>query len=165
MFTGFILFVLPYIPKIDAESVTGLVNLGKYLMIIGAVLLILTQGRGNKNIIAKLFGGVASLYDLISFMSDVLSYSRLLALGLATSVIASIINQMATMFGFNNILKIIAVVAILAFGHLFNFAINALGAYVHSCRLQYIEFFGKFYKGGGTAFEPFKAKTKYINLK
>jgi len=74
-------------------------------MIIGAVLLILTQGRGNKNIIAKLFGGVASLYDLISFMSDVLSYSRLLALGLATSVIASIINQMATMFGFNNILK------------------------------------------------------------
>ncbi|ABN53464.1 MAG TPA: V-type ATP synthase subunit I [Hungateiclostridium thermocellum] len=165
LFTGFILFVLPYIPKIDAESVTGLVNLGKYLMIIGAVLLILTQGRGNKNIIAKLFGGVASLYDLISFMSDVLSYSRLLALGLATSVIASIINQMATMFGFNNILKIIAVVAILAFGHLFNFAINALGAYVHSCRLQYIEFFGKFYKGGGTAFEPFKAKTKYINLK
>jgi len=92
LFTGFILFVLPYIPKIDAESVTGLVNLGKYLMIIGAVLLILTQGRGNKNIIAKLFGGVASLYDLISFMSDVLSYSRLLALGLATSVIASIIN-------------------------------------------------------------------------
>jgi len=165
LFTGFILFVLPYIPKVDPEKVTSLVTLGKYLMVIGAVLLILTQGRDKKNIIAKLFGGVASLYDLVSFMSDVLSYSRLLALGLATSVIASIVNQMATMFGFNNILKIIAVVAILAFGHLFNFAINALGAYVHSCRLQYIEFFGKFYQGGGTAFEPFKAKTKYINLK
>lgn len=165
LFTGFILFVLPYIPKVDPESVTGLVNLGKYLMVIGAALLILTQGRDKKNIFAKLLGGVSSLYDLVSFMSDVLSYSRLLALGLATSVIASIVNQMATMFGFNNILKVIAVIAILAFGHTFNFAINALGAYVHSCRLQYIEFFGKFYKGGGTSFEPFKAKTKYINLK
>jgi len=87
-----------------------------------------------------------------------LSYSRLLALGLATSVIASIINQMATMFGFNNILKIIAVVAILAFGHLFNFAINALGAYVHSCRLQYIEFFGKFYKAEAQPLNPLKQK-------
>ncbi|GAE87744.1 hypothetical protein [Acetivibrio straminisolvens] len=64
LFTGFILFVLPYIPKVDAESVTGLVTLGKYLMLIGGVLLILTQGRENKNIIAKLFGGVASFMTL-----------------------------------------------------------------------------------------------------
>jgi len=90
-------------------------------------------------------------------MSDVLSYSRLLALGLATSVIASIINQMATMFGFNNILKIIAVVAILALDTC-SICNQCAGAYVHSCRLQYIEFFGKFYKGGGTAFEPLKQK-------
>ena len=101
----------------------------------------------------------------MGFLSDVLSYSRLLAMGLATSVIGSIVNQMAAMLGFNNIFKIILVALVLLVGHAINFAINALGAYVHSSRLQYIEFFGKFYKGGGTSFEPFKANTKYINLK
>ena len=165
IFTGFALYLLPYVPKIDVDSVGWLVDIGKYLLIVGAVLLTLTQGRKNKNIFAKLGGGVASLYDLISFMSDILSYSRLLALGLATSVIASIVNQMAAMLGFDNIFKIVLVIAVLLAGHTINFAINALGAYVHSSRLQYIEFFGKFYKGGGTSFEPFKANTKYINLK
>lgn len=164
-FTGFVFFTLPYAPKINAESVAGLVDIGKYLLIIGGVLLILTQGRGQKNIIMKLLNGVTSLYDLIGFMSDVLSYSRLLALGLATSVIASIVNEMGAMGGLDNIFKIIMFIVVLLIGHAFNFAINALGAYVHSSRLQYIEFFGKFYKGGGTAFEPFKANTKYINLK
>ncbi|HPD00493.1 MAG TPA: V-type ATP synthase subunit I, partial [Acetivibrio sp.] len=164
-FVGFILFLLPYVPKINTDEVSDLVNAGKYILLIGVVLLVLTQGRNSKNIFAKLIGGVGSLYDLIGFMSDVLSYSRLLALGLATSVIGSIVNQMALMLGFNNIFKIILIVAVLLAGHLINFAINALGAYVHSSRLQYIEFFGKFYKGGGTSFEPFKANTKYINLK
>ncbi|NLP13149.1 MAG: V-type ATP synthase subunit I [Clostridium sp.] len=165
IFTGFALYLLPYIPKIDPDRVTGLVNIGKYLLLIGAVLLVLTQGRSKKNIFAKLVNGISSLYDLVGFLSDVLSYSRLLAMGLATSVIGSIVNQMAAMLGFNNIFKIILVALVLLVGHAINFAINALGAYVHSSRLQYIEFFGKFYKGGGTSFEPFKANTKYINLK
>lgn len=165
IFTGFALFLLPYIPIVDKDAVTGLVRLGKYLLVIGAVLLILTQGRHSKNIIGKIIGGVSSLYDLIGFLSDLLSYSRLLALGLASSVIAAIVNELGLMIGFNNILKVVFVVAVLIFGHMFNFAINALGAYVHSSRLQYIEFFGKFYEGGGTAFEPLKVNTKYINLK
>jgi V/A-type H+-transporting ATPase subunit I len=164
-FIGFILFLLPFVPKIDADKVSGLVDAGKYILFTGRVLLILTQGRSSKNIFSKLIGGLGSLYDLVGFLSDVLSYSRLLALGLATSVIGSIVNQMAVMFGYNNILKIVLIVAVLLVGHIINFAINALGAYVHSCRLQYIEFFGKFYKGGGTSFEPFKANTKFINLK
>lgn len=164
-FTGFSLFLLPYVPIVDETAVTGLVEVGKYLLIVGGILLVLTQGRHNKNIIGKLLGGVSSLYDLVSFLSDVLSYSRLLALGLATSVISAIVNELSLMMGFDNIFKIVFVVAVLLFGHLFNFAINALGAYVHSSRLQYIEFFGKFYEGGGIAFEPFKANTKYINLK
>ncbi|MDQ2085123.1 V-type ATP synthase subunit I [Herbivorax sp. ANBcel31] len=165
LFTGFSLFLLPYVPIIDEGSVSGLVEIGQYLLLAGAILIVLSQGRNKKNIILRIFSGATSLYDLISFMSDVLSYSRLLALGLATSVISSIVNEMALMLGVDNILKIVFVVVILIFGHLFNFAINALGAYVHSSRLQYIEFFGKFYEGGGTAFEPFKVDTKYINLK
>lgn len=164
-FTGFVFFTLPYVPEINPQQVASLVEVGKYLLIGGGVLLILSQGREQKNILMKLLNGVTSLYDLIGFMSDVLSYSRLLALGLATSVIASIVNDMGAMSGLDNILKILMFIAVLAVGHTFNFAINALGAYVHSSRLQYIEFFGKFYKGGGTAFEPFKVNTKYINLK
>lgn len=162
-FGGFALFVLPYAPKINAADVQGLVELGKYMLIIGAVLLVATQGRNKKGLFGKLIGGVSSMYDLISFMSDVLSYSRLLALGLATSVIASIVNDMSMMVGYSGI-KFIGFVAVLLIGHTFNFAINALGAYVHSSRLQYIEFFGKFYTGGGVAFEALKADTKYITI-
>ena len=94
-----------------------------------------------------------------------LSYSRLLALGLATSIIAGIINQMSVMFNIPIVLKVIMAAAILLVGHAINFGINVLGAYVHSCRLQYLEFFGKFYTGGGEPFSPLKANTKYIQLK
>lgn len=164
-YTGFILVLLPYVPKVNKDSVTSLVNAGKYMLIIGVVLMIFTQGRSKKNIIGKFFGGLSSLYDVVGFMSDVLSYSRLLALGLATGIIASIINQMSMMFDFPLVFKIILAALILAVGHIINFAINALGAYVHSCRLQYLEFFGKFFTGGGKPFKPLKANTKYIVVK
>lgn len=164
-FTGAVFFLLPYVPEVDPVKSAPFVSVGKYLLIIGGVLLILTQGRNKKNIIGKFFGGLSSLYDLVGFMSDVLSYSRLLALGLATSIIASIVNDMSVMFDMPIVIKAIMAVAILLVGHIINFAINALGAYVHSCRLQYLEFFGKFFKGGGDPFIPLKENTKYITLK
>lgn len=138
-------------------------QVGKYVAIIGAAILILTQGRSNKNIVKRLLSGVLSLYNITGYLSDVLSYSRLLALGLGTGVIASVINTLGTLFGFNAI-GIILLIIIFIIGHTFNIAINALGAYVHSSRLQYVEFFGKFYEGGGKRFEPFKKNTKYITL-
>ncbi len=138
-------------------------QIGKYMAIIGAAMLILTQGRSNKNIIKRLLSGVLSLYNITGYLSDVLSYSRLLALGLGTGVIASVINILSTLFGFN-VFGIIVLVIVFIVGHTFNIAINALGAYVHSSRLQYVEFFGKFYEGGGKRFEPFKKNTQYINL-
>jgi V/A-type H+-transporting ATPase subunit I len=140
-----------------------LAQVGKYMAIIGAAMLILTQGRNDKNIIKRLLSGVLSLYDVTGYLSDVLSYSRLLALGLGTGVIASVINTLGTLFGFN-VLGIIVLVIVFIGGHTFNIAINALGAYVHSSRLQYVEFFGKFYEGGGKRFEPFKRNSKYITL-
>lgn len=164
-FTGAVLFLLPFVPSVNADAVVPLVDIGKYLLIIGGVLLILTQGRKSKNVISKFFGGVLSLYDVVGFLSDILSYSRLLALGLATSIIASIVNELSVMFDMPIVLKAIAAVVILLVGHTVNFAINALGAYVHSCRLQYLEFFGKFYTGGGEAFSPLEINTKYIKLK
>lgn len=164
-YTGAALCLLPYIPAVNPDKIGPLVNIGKYMIIIGGILLVLTQGRAKKNIIGKFIGGLRSLYDVVSFLSDVLSYSRLLALGLATSIIASIINEISFMFDFPIVLKIILAVAILLVGHAINFGINALGAYVHSCRLQYLEFFGKFYTGGGQAFSPLKINTKYTKIK
>ena len=93
-----------------------------------------------------------------------MSYSRLLALGLATGVIATVVNQMATMMG-GSVIGIIVFVLIFVLGHAINFGINILGAYVHTNRLEYIEFFGKFYEGGGKAFEPLDYNTKYYQVK
>lgn len=135
-------------------------TIGMVLSIGGAIGLILTQGRAEKNIFMKLIKGVMSLYDITSYLSDILSYSRCLALGLAGGVIANVVNIMGTLPGLN-IIGIIAFVLIFLGGHVFNLAISGLGAYVHTSRLQYVEFFGKFYEAGGKPFKPFKANTKY----
>jgi V/A-type H+-transporting ATPase subunit I len=164
-YTGVIFVLLPYAPEVNKDAVAPLVQAGQYMAVGGAVLLLATQGRKSKNIFGKLFGGLPSLYNIISFLSDILSYSRLLALGLATGIIASILNELGTMFPLPIIIKIIVSAAVLTIGHLINFAVNALGAYVHSSRLQYLEFFGKFFTGGGQPFKPLKPNTKYITLK
>ena len=139
-------------------------TLGKALAIIGAVGILLMSGRGNKNPALRLALGAYDLYNITGWLSDVLSYSRLLALGLATGVIASVINQMGSMLG-GGIIGAILFIVVFAIGHTFNLAINLLGAYVHTCRLQYVEFFGKFFEGGGRPFDPFKANTKYVDIK
>jgi len=164
-YTGIILVLLPYVPEVDGDAVAPLVRIGQYVAVAGAVLLLATQGRNSKNLFGKIFGGLPSLYNAVSFLSDVLSYSRLVALGLATGIIAAILNELSATFSFPIIVKIIVSAVILLIGHVINFAINALGAYVHSSRLQYLEFFGKFYTGGGQPFRPLKPNTKYITLK
>ncbi|NLC11709.1 MAG: V-type ATP synthase subunit I, partial [Firmicutes bacterium] len=136
---------------------------GKWMAIVGAVGLILTQGRHQKGIFKKLSSGLVSLYDVASYLSDVLSYSRLLALGLATGVIASAINTMAGLVG-KGVIGTIVMVIILVGGHTFNLVINTLGSYVHTSRLQYIEFFGKFFEGGGRPFRPFCKTTKFVEI-
>lgn len=123
------------------------------------VLLILTQGRSSPTIIGKIIGGIASLYDITSYLSDILSYIRLMSLLLATSVIASVVNILASMPG-----NIILFVIIVLIGHAFNMGINIVGTYVHTIRLQYLEFFGKFYEEGGRPFNPLKIKTKYHDV-
>lgn len=136
----------------------------KWMAIIGAVGIVLMSGRANKNFGVRIALGAYDLYGMTSWLSDVLSYSRLLALGLATGVIASVVNQMGSMGG-KSIIGVILFIVVFLIGHTFNIGINLLGAYVHTCRLQYVEFFGKFYEGGGKAFEPFMLKTKYVDIK
>lgn len=119
----------------------------------------------EKNWFLKPIKGVLSLYDLVAYFSDILSYSRLLALGLATSALAYAVNLIAAMVqdapyysGY------IFMAAILLVGHLFNLALNVLGAFIHSARLQFVEFFGKFVNGTGRPYAPFRRRERYVEL-
>lgn len=130
---------------------------------IGAIgILIFTARSGSAA--KRLAKGAYALYGVTSWLSDILSYSRLLALGLATGVIATVFNKMGTMFG-GGIVGAIIFIVVFAIGHTLNIGVNLLGAYVHTNRLQFVEFFGKFFEGGGREFEPFAAHTKYYKFK
>lgn len=144
------------------DSVT---NICKYLAIVGVVLIILTGGRSSKSIGGKIGGGLYAFYNVVSgYLSDILSYSRLLALGLVTGIIGNVINMMGTLPE-SKITKAVLLIVVFAIGHTINFGINIIGAYVHTNRLQYVEFFSRFYEGGGKKFRPFKANTKTLRFK
>jgi V/A-type H+-transporting ATPase subunit I len=125
--------------------------------------IILTSGRESRNWGKRILKGIYGLYNILAgWISDTLSYSRLLALGLSTGVIASVFNSLGSMAGgVGGIIGVIIYLAIFLVGHALNFGINVLGAYVHSNRLEYVEFFGKFYEGGGEKYTPFGMHTKY----
>lgn len=160
-----ILGVAPLAASILTEVPQILKTIGMYVMIAGVVLLILTAGRSSKSIFGKIFGGLYALYNTATgYLSDILSYSRLLALGLATGSIASVINLIGTMPE-NKIIKLILLIVVFTVGHIANLAINLLGAYVHTDRLQFVELFSKFYTGGGREFNPFTVNTEYIRFK
>ena len=148
---------------VGGMAAPALTTAGKVMSIVGAVGIFATGGRKKKGIVGKITGGLGALYGITSYLSDILSYSRLLALGLATGVVAQVINTLGSLAGGGVVGAILLTVA-LVFGTVFNLAINALGAFVHSCRLQYVEFFGKFYTGGGREFRPFARKTKYVKI-
>ena len=160
-----ILGVAPLGAGILTEVPSTLKTVGGYMLIAGVVLLVLTAGRSSKNIFGKLFGGLYALYNTATgWLSDILSYSRLLALGLATGSIASVINLIGTMPE-NKIIKLVLLIVVFVIGHTANLAINLLGAYVHTDRLQFVELFSKFYTGGGREFEPLTVNTKYLKFK
>jgi V/A-type H+-transporting ATPase subunit I len=164
--------VLMLIPTSIFASIAGtqivfppaLVLASKILTIGGLVIILLMSGRANKNWGLRIALGAYDIYGVTGWLSDVLSYSRLLALGLATGVIASVINSMAIMQG-KTVIGVIVFILVFIVGHTLNIAINLLGAYVHTNRLQYVEFFGKFYDAGGEPFRPFKTNNKYIEIK
>lgn len=147
-------FILP-----SAVGTAGAVAAG-----IGAVGIVLTGGRESKNPVKRLLKGAYALYNVTGYLSDILSYSRLLALGLATGVIASVVNQMGAMGGKGPV-GIILFILVFLIGQAINFGIELLGAYVHTNRLQFVEFFGKFYDGGGEKFKPFAVHTKFFKFK
>ncbi len=142
------------------------IAIASYLVYIGVAVIIITQGRSGKGIISKIGIGVLSLYNLVGYMSDILSYSRLLALGLATGIIALAVNIVALLMkDMVPYIGWVLMVLILIGGHIFNLALSALGSFIHSARLQFVEFFGKFMEGGGAPFEPIYKVCKYLKIK
>ena len=134
----------------------GVTNLVLYL---GIAMVILGPVLTNKGF-GKITGIFGSLYNHITgYFGDILSYSRLMALMLAGSVIAQVFNTLGAIPG-----NIIVFLIISLAGNALNFALNLLGCYVHDLRLQCLEYFGKFYEDGGKPFKPLMADTKYVDI-
>ncbi|MEG0306558.1 MAG: V-type ATP synthase subunit I [Clostridium sp.] len=162
--TGAIIWALGGFGYSESLGITSMgINIAKYATIVGMVGIVLTHGRKEKSIGGKLGQGFYSLYGITSYVGDLVSYTRLAALGLATGFIGYAFNIMVDMVSTSWATVIFGVI-IFVFGHMFNLFINALGSYVHTSRLQYLEYFGKFYEGGGNAFQPLKYNSKYFKI-
>lgn len=138
----------------------GALGITWWVAIAGVAWIVLTQGRSSKSIVGKLGGGLWALYNFVTgWFGDILSYSRIMALMLAGSVIAQVFNTLGAMTG-----NIFIFLIIFLAGHSLNLGLNIIGTYVHSSRLEYLEFFSKFYREGGRAFQPLEIKTNYYNI-
>jgi V/A-type H+-transporting ATPase subunit I len=159
LFTLGILFVgiiTGYVTFITTDVIVKLVYLGFALVAI-------TAARKGEGLTGKLIAVLAALYnDTIGYFSDILSYSRLLALGLATSALAFAVNLIAEIVSGTPVVGPILAVAILIIGHVFALVINTLGAFIHSARLQFVEFFGKFISGTGRNFSPLSRSKRHV---
>ena len=177
--TGMVISVVEKVKKGDAESAIWEEG-SLWVILIGIIFMVLDIGSiagvpmvlvlgclmlfygGSRE--AKGFGKVTSVFSTLyntvtGWFGDILSYSRIMALMLAGSVIATVFN---TIGGIANNLVLFIIVFII--GHALNFALNLLGCYVHDLRLQCLEYFGKFYKDGGKAFDPLAINTKYYDI-
>lgn len=138
----------------------GVLGVTWYVACAGAAMIVLTQGRSSPSIGGKIGNGIFSLYSVASgWFGDVLSYCRLMALMLAGAVIGSVFNTLGTMTG-----NLVGFALLFLIGHSLNLALSLIGAFVHSLRLQYLEFFGKFYREGGKPYQPLAIKTNYFNI-
>ncbi|MBU3942651.1 hypothetical protein KKA24_01560 [Patescibacteria group bacterium] len=155
---GFYLSVGAYLfTFLKSFATIGLLGFGLALFIV--------EGKGQKLILIPLVGAIKILQGLINTVSDILSYSRLMALGLGTGVIALVVNQIAALLGSSvPYVGWLFAVVILIFGHTFNLGINTLGGFIHSARLQFVEFFPKFMEGGGRRLNPVQKELRYIKI-
>jgi len=146
---------------LDAVSTPGI-----YIALSGIIGIVLFNGRKRKGILGKVMGSLAGAYGLVNYFNDVISYVRLFALALVGTVLATIGNTMGgMMFGLPlGIGYVLGAVIAIAF-HSFNLGLGLLSAYVHGARLQFIEFFSKFYHGDGTAFKPIGSDLRYTHIK
>lgn len=150
-----------------AVSKTGAISGGiwYYVMLAGALMVMYNASRSQKNILLKPFSGLYGLYGTVSYFSDTMSYSRLLALGLASAIIGVVVNKIAQLIA--DMIPYVGWVllpVVLVGGHAFNLVINVLGSFIHAGRLQFVEFFTKFFEGGGRPFRPLTRLSQNVSL-
>lgn len=136
-----------------------------YLTAIPLLIFEIIRHREMKKVLGKMAWGLYNLYGISNYLGVLLSYVRLMALGMVTGVIAIAINKIAWMITGIPVVGVLLVVIILIPSHLFNLVINTLGGFIHTMRLQYIEFFGRFYQGGSRPFKPFQIETNYVEIR
>lgn len=149
---------------IDEANVPILAKIGGITAGASLLAAMLTAGRKAKAF-GKVSKGFGAAYSVINYASDILSYARLYGLMLSGAVIAQIVSQYAVGFitGGNVLLAVLGIL-LMVVGHAFNLAMSLLGAYIHDARLQYVEFYGKFFEGEGELFAPLGSQHKYIYL-
>ena len=134
-----------------------------YALIAGVAIVVFTHGRKQKGF-GKILYGITGLYGLVNVLSDSLSFLRLFALGLSTYILSYVFNVMGSLAAGVPYLGFILFPIILLVGYTFTFLMSGIGSFVHSLRLQYVEFFGKFFEGGEKTFKPFEAETRYYRI-
>ncbi len=139
-------------------------TIGLVSMIVGMVVIVLFSARDERGF-GRFAWGIYNLYGITSYIGDLVSYTRLMALGLAGGFISVAVNTIVKMiFGFGIPGILLGAIVFVVF-QLFNLFLSMLSAYVHTMRLQYVEYFGKFYDGGGVPFKKFRSEEKYVNIK
>jgi V/A-type H+-transporting ATPase subunit I len=149
-------------------SVTGVLspaigNIGMWCFYGGLAGLALTQGRGSATIGGKIGTSLWEVYGISGYVGDLVSYTRIVALCLSGAFIGFSFIQMSAIIP-DGPIGFVAKVIIVTLGQVLNFGLGLLGAYVHTCRLQYVEFFGKYFEGGGVPFRPLKPKNDYVSI-
>ena len=153
--TWFVLFIGIACLALGVGNIAGV----PVVIVLGAVMLFIGSARGKKGF-GIITGFIGAIYNGVTgYFGDILSYSRLMALMLAGSVIAQVFNTIGAIAGNIFVFLLISIV-----GNALNFALNLLGCFVHDLRLQCLEYFGKFYEDGGKPFRPLAFNTKYVSV-
>lgn len=138
-------------------------TIGLIVMIVGMLGIVLFSARENKGP-TRFTWGLYNLYGITSYVGDIVSYTRIAALMLAGAFIGYAVNLISGMLAGAGILGILFAVVVFVVFHLFNLFLSGLSGYVHSMRLIYVEFFGKFYEGGGVPFKKLRSESTYIEI-
>ena len=152
----------PY-EALKLPSVVGSIAL--YVALIALVVAIVCAGINSKGFKGKLVSSFGSVYGIINYFSDIMSYIRIFGLMLSSALIGSVVNMLADMVAGGGGFGYVFAALVLVLAHMFNLVMGILSVYIHNGRLQYVEFFGKFYTGDGVLFVPFGSDTRYTLVK